>query len=238
MLFEDIALQISGYRSSNFVRILPVLLVVLCAGIAGCTVGGHRVTLPSPDEVLLFRAAAAGDVNEVKRLLDRGININAREEEQETPLMYAAAEGKTEVVELLIARGADINALSVNGETALARAVGRRSLETVALLLDRGADIEKAASGGGTPLMYAAGNSDLEMVKLLLSRGAKINAVDDEGYTALACVASREGQPEAARLLLSAGADRNIRTKRNETPLMIAEQNGDQDLISVLKDGG
>src|SRR6185503_12723640 len=114
---------------------------------------------------------------------------------------------------------------------------GRGNLDTVSLLLDRGADIERAAGGGGTALMEAAGNGDVEMLKLLLSRGANVNAVDEEGYTALACAASRRARAEAVRLLLSSGADPTIRTKQNETPLMIAEQNGDNGLVDVLRGG-
>ena len=76
-------------------------------------------------EIELFRASASGDTTSVMALIDRGINVNAREAEGETPLMYAATEGHIDVVKILLKRGADIDALSHNNETALARAVLR-----------------------------------------------------------------------------------------------------------------
>ena len=64
----------------------------------------------------LIEAAAEGDVRWVRKLLDRGADVNARGALGGTPLHWAAREGRLSVARLLLDRGADVNA-----ETRLAR---------------------------------------------------------------------------------------------------------------------
>jgi ankyrin repeat protein len=58
----------------------------------------------------LVDAAARGDVRRVRRLLDRGADIEARGSNGRTALTAAAYSGHREVVECLLDRGADIEA--------------------------------------------------------------------------------------------------------------------------------
>lgn len=101
-----------------------MLLIVLLISLSAC--GASVISQnKTGDNRALFRASSDGRIESVRSLLDAGADVNAREEENETPLMYAAVEGHTEVVLLLISRGADVNALSDNKETALGRAAMR-----------------------------------------------------------------------------------------------------------------
>jgi len=201
--------------STIIVFIIGALSIISCLVQGGCNQHAWYKPFLTSNENSLFKAAAKGDTSEVKRLLDQGTNIDAREEENETPLMYAAAEGRSEVVSILIDRGASINAVSDNGETALARAVGRSQYETVNLLLNRGADVEKRTDRNGTPLMAAAGEGDVKMIEMLLKRGANVNASDDDGYTPLTVAVTRRASAAAVRLLISAGADVNKPNRQN-----------------------
>ncbi len=71
----------------------------------------------------LYSAAGEGDANEVKRLLSKGAEVNARTRNGETALHSAAISGQTAVAELLLVSGADVNSLNSYGETPLERAV-------------------------------------------------------------------------------------------------------------------
>lgn len=118
----------------------------------------------------LHGAACLGDIDEVKRLLDEGADINAKSESGWTPLHWAVSEGHESVVELLVARGADINAQFRLGGTPLSFAAIKGQKDMVEFLLAKGADINT-----GTPLVGAAANGHTAVVELLLAKGADVN---------------------------------------------------------------
>src|SRR6185295_18606879 len=57
----------------------------------------------------LFEAARQGDVAAATRLLDAGLDVNAKGRYDTTALFFAADKGQLAMVELLLARGADAN---------------------------------------------------------------------------------------------------------------------------------
>jgi ankyrin repeat protein len=58
----------------------------------------------------LIKASFSGNLPEVKRLLDKGANVNASRENGMTALIGASMEGQQEIVELLLAKGAEVDA--------------------------------------------------------------------------------------------------------------------------------
>ncbi len=57
----------------------------------------------------LLQAAAKGDIAQVKSLLSKGADVNAKDKFGWTALHIATAQGSQDVVKLLIAGGGDIN---------------------------------------------------------------------------------------------------------------------------------
>src|SRR5579871_5187643 len=58
----------------------------------------------------LFAAIRNGDVNAVQQLIERGANVNARDQNDETPLMQAALNSNTAVMTRLLQARAEVNA--------------------------------------------------------------------------------------------------------------------------------
>ncbi|CAD7928023.1 unnamed protein product [Amoebophrya sp. A120] len=85
-----------------------------------------------------------GDLDEVKKLLEKGADSNAVDTRKYTGLSEAACNGQKAVVEYLLAYnpplGSDPNAKSAEGRTALHRACFNGHCEVVTLLLQNGAD--------------------------------------------------------------------------------------------------
>jgi ankyrin repeat protein len=106
----------------------------------------------------------------VKALLDSpGVDIDATNQADETPLMIAALKGDLVGAGALIERGAKVNRA---GWTPLHYAASGPDPKLVALLLDHGADINAPSPNGSTPLMMAAQYGSEDSVNLLLQRGA------------------------------------------------------------------
>ncbi len=167
----------------------------------------------------LKAAAAAGDVEVLRVLLDHGADPNSKAAIQassggNTALMVAAQCGHLEIVRMLLARGADVNVQTANGN-AVSHAAFTHRQEVVRLLLDHRADtnvrgnrIQSSRKDTGlTPLMYAAYNerNDATIVQWLLERGADVDARASSGETALS-IARQRGRTRIVSALEAAGA--------------------------------
>src|SRR5581483_5057182 len=61
---------------------------------------------------------ASHDVTQtIRLLLEKGADIEARDEQGQTPLIRAAADAQTGIVKLLLEKGADIEAKDTSGAT-------------------------------------------------------------------------------------------------------------------------
>ena len=86
----------------------------------------------------IHQAAMSGNTEAVKQHLTEGVDVNAKDGEERTPLHIAAIKGRKEVAELLIAKGADVNAMTEDGWTPLGLAIQLKQTETADLLRKHG----------------------------------------------------------------------------------------------------
>lgn len=186
---------------------------------------------------------AAGDMDEVKRLIAEGAEINGTDGNGQTPLHLAVLAGRKDIVELLIAQGADPNAKANTWDTTPLIAALRNGHENIAkLLIAKGADVTAKGRGDYTPLHRAATNrarmtGATEIMGLLLAKGADIEARQEHGCTPLAC-ATYDGNTDTARFLIEHGADIEAKTNYDETPLMRAVSQGHVETARLLLDKG
>jgi ankyrin repeat protein len=139
---------------------------------------------PSPDPALR-KAAQDGQMATVKELLEKGANVNARDEAGRTALLWVApARDNPEMVKFLIDKGADVNAKDNAGETALMIASSQSNPGIVTALLEAGAEVDAQNKVGGTALMAAALRGNVEEIKILLGNNADRKIKDKKGRTA------------------------------------------------------
>jgi ankyrin repeat protein len=108
----------------------------------------------SAGETPLMMAALRGELVWVKRLVERGAQINRS---GWTPLHYAASGPDPEVVAYLLDRGAAIDAQAANGSTALMMAARYGALDAAPLLLKRGANPSLRNAAGLSAADFARG---------------------------------------------------------------------------------
>jgi ankyrin repeat protein len=119
----------------------------------------------------------------VELLLTNKADVNAKDNDGETPLHFAAQEYDKDVAELLLAHKAKINAKNKDGETPLLLAASDGHKDVAELLLANKADVNAKDKNGSTPLRVAARQGDKDMVELLLANKADVNARDANGMT-------------------------------------------------------
>ncbi len=123
------------------------------------------------DEII--QAAKDGDLVEVERLPEAGIDVNYHCDKHDgTALIWAAINGHTEIVEILLNFGADGNKQMTFGFTALMDAAENGHTEVVELLIDEGAKVNLKDNKGRTALMLASQEGHTEIVELLKNAGA------------------------------------------------------------------
>jgi ankyrin repeat protein len=168
----------------------------------------------------LRAAAVSGDIAAVKALLDKGVNVNAKDTEGRTALTEAAYWGHTDIAALLIESGADIFAKKNDGSTPLTVAGTHKE---IAELIQR--DLQ---------LLDAAGKGESAKVRELLDKGAYVNVRDPDGRTPLT-ESIWGNHVDTVRLLLDKGADAHATKVDGATPLSIATSKGYKEIVELLK---
>ena len=95
-----------------------------------------NLLLKAENNSILITAAKSGDTNIVQGLLNKDIDVNAKDSGGNTSLMWAAWYGHTNTVKLLLDNGANVNAKNNFRYTALALV---KEKEVVDLLKQAGA---------------------------------------------------------------------------------------------------
>lgn len=184
----------------------------------------------SPSEIFvnknvqdLAESAAKGDVQRIKSLLAKGVNVNERGINSLTPLFSAVYVSNLQGAKTLLQFGADPNLFNDNGNTVVHIASYLvESSSMLSIILAAGGDPNMArTSDGATPLhlmMLSTNKAEItEKLSLLLKSGASMNAINKRGEAAI-IDAARLSRFEIVYRLLELGADYTAKTK-NGIPL-------------------
>ncbi len=164
------------------------------------------------ENISLHAAAASGDANTVRALLNQGADVNGVDIHGLTALYWAVSYGWVETVRVLIEQGADKNAKRVVGDmgnswTPLHIAAEHDQVECTRLLLKAGADPDPKDEFGQTPLFLAADQEHnhgarraklkaADVARLLIEHGADVKGTAVSQF----CTGSDPGERVEARL--------------------------------------
>ncbi|XP_076874984.1 ankyrin repeat and SAM domain-containing protein 1A isoform X3 [Brachyhypopomus gauderio] len=161
------------------------------------------------------------DPREFKRSGPFDPYINAKNNDNETPLHCAAQYGHSEVVRLLLEELTDPTMRNNRFETPLDLAALYGRLDVVRLLLCAHPNLLICNTRKHTPLHLASRNGHLPVVEVLLSAGMDINYETEKGSALHE--AALFGKTDVVQKLLSAGIDVNIVDSKNLTALDIVK---------------
>jgi hypothetical protein len=115
----------------------------------------------------LHKAAANDDLHEITRLTFIGVEVDARDKEQQTPLMSAASAGHLRVVKHLLAHEANVNLCDQKGVTSLMHAAFNGHVKVVRCLLAARADVTAKDRAGQNALFLAFSGGHWNVVEVL-----------------------------------------------------------------------
>jgi len=109
----------------------------------------------APTRTPLHSAAAQGNYDKVRELVEEGANFSEADSAGDTALHLAAAKGDWQSVEYLLGKGADSTVRNALGETPLHKAARVGALEVAEALIKRGSPVNVKDHRGNTPLDLA-----------------------------------------------------------------------------------
>lgn len=160
--------------------------------------------------LLIVAAGPNGSLAEIDRLLAAGADVNAQDEEGNTPLLHAAAKSwgyLATVQRLLQVPGIDVNLANKGGKTALFVAADHGRQGVVKLLLSApGIDVNAATNSGSTPLHIAVANGWVGVVRDLVTAPGINLSPECEGQATPLAMALSDEDKEMVDVLVAAGA--------------------------------
>nr|XP_040149889.1 transient receptor potential cation channel subfamily A member 1 [Ictidomys tridecemlineatus]AUF73697.1 TRPA1 [Ictidomys tridecemlineatus] len=161
----------------------------------------------------LHWATEKNQVESVKFLLSQGANPNLRNGNMMAPLHIAAQGMYNEIIKVLTEhRSTNINLEGENGNTALLTTCAKDNSEALQILLNKGAKLCKSNKWGDFPVHQAAFSGAKKCMEIILKHG------EEHGY-------SRQSHI-------------NFVNNKKVSPLHLAVQSGDLEMIKMCLDNG
>jgi ankyrin repeat protein len=202
---------------------------------------------PTASEVSVYAglhaAAATGDIATIERLVASGVNREAVDGRQRTPLHVAVYQKQHETARTLLRLGANPKALEIDRYDIVTIAAVANDVPMLRIALDGGASARNVTSRyDGTALIAAAHLGHADAVKMLIAAKAPLNHVNNLGWTALmeSIVLGNGGKnhTDTLKALVGAGADVNIADRQGTTPLQHARRRGYVEMARILETAG
>lgn len=173
-------------------------------------------------------AGKSTDIAIFKYFIEKGVSVNQKDTNGNTPFLNAAKNNDLTIVEFLMEHVTDINTTDKNGRSALALAVNGNTPEVVDFLIQKGADINTLDTKGNSLAYYLLNNFNEKSpekfeskLKLLQAKGLDLGTSQHNGNSLLH-LAAKEGNMALLQRLEEFHLDINQKNKEGNTALHLA----------------
>ena len=157
----------------------------------------------------------------VKALLEHNADVDACDEDGESPLLIACEIGNLAFAQLLIAHEARVNLCNYEGYSPLWIACFNGHSSIVDCLLENGADVTFRTIDQKTALHAACEKGHADIVISLLNKQADVNACDENGFSPLHLACNQQNK-QLVEILIQSQAKKDALTDCKTSPLHIA----------------
>ncbi len=197
--------------------------------------------------VALLTAAQSLKFTIVKTLIEKGANVNYKDDQGFSPLhRVACITGEFEMCckigKFLIEHEANVNNKRNPGfvsrlggnNTPLHEAVAARNLLMVKLLIENGADVNANNDEKVTPIYYAANSPNPAFVEYLISKGANVNSQSNDPECPTPIFNAAVDHIKTLEVLIKNGADLKIKNTKGLNVLEWAERINRPSVVKFL----
>jgi len=189
---------------------------------------------------IMYVACERNDFELLKELDKKDIDYNY-EKDSISPLLMAISHKNFQMVQYLIENGGNIEYRDSEGVPLICFAVEKESKEIFDYLLEKNApldiiDIFEESDNGLQLMISAISKEDNHYYKTLIERGVSVN-VANENVSLLSTYIYR-GEISKVALLLSLGADINLKTIYGGYPIMASIEMNDWEMLEYLMGKG
>ena len=188
----------------------------------------------------LVKLVTKNDIVKLKNALDKGADVNTKNQNGQSLLLIAVIGKQTEMAKLLVTYKADVNLQDSQKDSAFLYAGAGGQTELVKLFLQNGARFDVFNRYNGTALIPACERGHVETVKILANtKDFPIDHVNRLGWTALMeAVVLGDGSEkyqQIIKILKQADANLNIPDKDGVTALQHAKSLGFKAIVKILE---
>jgi len=227
-----------GLRAGDHAAVAGNAALAERLGVGARPASPARATQPArmAGPASLLDAAESGDVEQLRRELAAGADVNAEGRDGMTAVASAARGASHASVAALLQQGASPHTPDDAGRTPLMFAAMADDVESIRLLMAAGAHVDATDGRGRSPLWHAA-SSNASRAAAALARPPVLDLADADAVTPLLVAASR-GHTAVTQVLLKAGADVKRRSRNGNGPLHAAAAAGRTPVIALLLSAG
>ena len=125
------------------------------------------------------------DIDKIEKYINKGVNINKKDEKGQTILFSLVAKRKLEALKILIKNGANLTLEDLHRKTVLDEAVDRNDGMMIRFLLDNGFNINHKNNSGRTIFQNVARMGNNKIFQIFMKYNADFNIKDSHGKTVL-----------------------------------------------------
>ncbi|EGE77142.1 hypothetical protein BDDG_00079 [Blastomyces dermatitidis ATCC 18188] len=169
------------------------------------------------ESLRVLEVVGEGNGDELRLLLDKGVNLRAVDRDGQTALHLAVINDRVSLAELLLKAGSNTEAASHSGSKPLYIAAELGNITFVNLLLRFNADVESHNDETGyTAFHQALLNGHADVAEALLENEADIDALTPDGHTPLFSAVIHDNV-DITEFLLENGANKYLRDDNGKT---------------------
>lgn len=182
-------------------------------------------------------AGKCTDVAIFKYFIEKGVSVNQKDTNGNTPFLNAAKNNDLSVVQFLADYVEDINIVDANERSALSLAVNGNTAEVVDFLLRKGANSNTVDAKGNTLAYYLLNDFNEKLpkkfeskLKVLQANGLDLNILQHNGNTLLH-LAAKDNNMALLQRLEEFNLDINKKNEEGNTALHLAAMTSNNDAI-------